>query len=60
MSQQATSLEAEIEACHVFQDAAHRDVAAGDLRALARIVALNSHEKQLRVALLLVKARQPR
>lgn len=49
---QATSLAAEIEACHVFQDAAHGHLAAGDVRALARIAALADHEKQLRDALL--------
>lgn len=60
LGQQARSLAAEIEACHVFQDAAERDVAAGDIRGLARIAALNTHEQQLRVALQLVKTTQQR
>jgi hypothetical protein len=48
---QASSLAAEIEATHVFQAAAHRDRAAGDIRALARIAALDEHERELREAL---------
>lgn len=59
-SQQATSLAAEIEACHVFQAAAHRDLAAGDIRALARIAALDTHEQQLRAELLRIEITQPR
>jgi hypothetical protein len=55
LSQQATSLAAEIEAAHVFQDAAHRDLAAGDIRALARIAALDEHEQELRNALLRIE-----
>ena len=60
LSQQATSLAAEIEACHVFQAAAHRDLAAGDIRALARLAALDDHEKQLRDALLGIEITQQR
>lgn len=52
LSMQATSLAAELEACHVFQDDARRHLAAGDIRALARITALDDHEKQLREALM--------
>ncbi|RSN06000.1 hypothetical protein DMC63_37980 [Streptomyces sp. WAC 05977] len=60
LSQQATSLAAEIEACHVFQAAAHRDLAAGDIRALARLAALDHHEQQLRDALLRIEITQKR
>jgi hypothetical protein len=52
--QQARSLDAEIRACYVFQAAAHRDLAAGDIRALARLAALDDHEKKLRHALRLL------
>ncbi|WP_431910007.1 hypothetical protein [Amycolatopsis thermoflava] len=48
LCQQASSLAAEIEACHVFRAAGHRDLAAGDIRALARLTALDTHEEQLR------------
>lgn len=51
LSLQAVSLEAEIAACHVFQRAARRDLAAGDLRALSRLHVLNAHKEQLRQAL---------
>lgn len=60
LSLQAKSLAAELEACHVFQDAAHRHLAAGDIRALARIAALDEHEKQLRNALLRIEFTEPR
>jgi uncharacterized protein (UPF0335 family) len=52
LRQQARSLAAEIKACHVFQTAAHRDLAAGDIRALARLTVLDTHKKQLQDALL--------
>jgi uncharacterized membrane protein len=55
LRQQATSLAAEIEACHVFQNAAHLDLTSGDIRALGRIWALDDHEKQLRDALLRIE-----
>lgn len=48
---QAKSLEAELAACQVFQAAAHRDLDRGDLRAMARLAALDTHEQQLRAAL---------
>ncbi len=60
LGQQATSLAAEIEACHVFQAAAHRDLAAGDIRALARLTVLDDHEKQLRDALLRIEIAEQR
>ena len=57
LSQQATSLAAEIEATHVFQAAAHRDLAAGDIRALARLSALDCHEHSLQMRLMSAEAR---
>jgi hypothetical protein len=60
LGQQVASLAAEIEACHVFQAAAHRALAAGDIRALARITALDDHEKQLQDALLGIEITQQR
>lgn len=48
---QASSLAAEIDATHVFQTAARRDLDAGDVQALARVEALDDHERRLRKAL---------
>lgn len=48
LSQQAASVAAEIAACQVVQEAARRDLAGGDLQAVARLQALQIHEAQLR------------